>query len=111
MTVYPAKDEISQKKKKNNEKEEEAKNPVLYWYRIALKFVQDLTKKILKPNQTLREYGREVSRVLGPAGKYFLELTYLLEKRLYGKHETDANDNQQSQQLAAEIQKQAGNEK
>jgi hypothetical protein len=111
VTVYAAKEEVSPKEKNNTEKEEEAKNPVLYWYRIALKFVQDLTKKILKPNQTLREYGREVSRVLGPAGKYFLELTYLLEKRLYGKHETDANDNQQSQQLAAEIQKQAGNEK
>jgi hypothetical protein len=111
VTVYAAKEEVSPKEKYNTEKEEEAKNPVLYWYRIALKFVQDLTKKILKPNQTLREYGREVSRVLGPAGKYFIELTYLLEKRLYGKHETDANDNQQSQQLAAEIQKQAGNKK
>jgi len=111
VTVYAAKEEVSPKEKNNTEKEEEAKNPVLYWYRIALKFVQDFTKKMLKPHQTLREYGREVSRVLGPAGKYFLELTYLLEKRLYGKHETDANDNQQSQQLAAEIQKQAGNEK
>jgi hypothetical protein len=111
VTVYAAKEEVSPKEKNNTEKEEEAKNPVLYWYRIALKFVQDFTKKMLKPHQTLREYGREASQVLGPAGKYFLELTYLLEKRLYGKHETDANDNQQSQQLAAEIQKQAGNEK
>jgi len=109
--VYSAKDDISLKAKDNKEKEEEAANPVLYWYRIALKFVQDLTKKILKPHQTLREYGREVSRVLGPAGKYFLELTYLLEKRLYGKHQPEASDNQQSRQLAAEIQKQAGSEK
>ena len=111
VAVYAAKEEVSPKEKQNTEKEEEAKNPVLYWYRIALKFVQDFTKKMLKPHQTLREYGREASQVLGPAGKYFLELTYLLEKRLYGKHETDANDNQQSRQLAAEIQKQAGNEK
>jgi hypothetical protein len=111
VAIYAAKEEVSPKEKNNTEKEEEAKNPVLYWYRIALKFVQDFTKKMLKPHQTLREYGREASQVLGPAGKYFLELTYLLEKRLYGKHETDANDNQQSRQLAAEIQKQAGNEK
>ena len=111
VAVYAAKEEVSPKEKQNTEKEEEAKNPVLYWYRIALKYVQDFTKKMLKPHQTLREYGREASQVLGPAGKYFLELTYLLEKRLYGKHETDANDNQQSRQLAAEIQKQAGNEK
>ena len=68
VTVYAAKEEISPKEKNNTEKEEEAKNPVLYWYRIALKFVQDLTKKILKPNQTLREYGREVSRVLSLPG-------------------------------------------
>ena len=29
---------------------------------------------------------------LGPAGKYFMELTYLLEKRLYGRGQTDAGD-------------------
>jgi hypothetical protein len=40
-----------------------------------------------------------------------LELTYLLEKRLYGKHQPETDDIQQSRQLAAEIQQQAGNEK
>jgi hypothetical protein len=110
-TVFAAKEAIPSKEKNNKDKEEEANNPVLYWYRVVLKFVQDFTKKILKPNQTLREYGNDTSRVLGPAGKYFLELTYLLEKRLYGKHQPETDDIQQSRQLAAEIQQQAGNEK
>jgi len=35
-----------------NEKEERA-NPILYWYRTALRFVQSLTKKMMKPQQTL----------------------------------------------------------
>jgi hypothetical protein len=56
----------------------------------------------------LREYGKEASQALGPAGKYFLELTYLLEKRIYGKPPTDASDIEKSQQLAIQIQKEAG---
>ena len=65
---------------------------------------------MLKPHQTLREYGREASSALGPAGKYFMELTYLLEKRLYGNPKPDTSDIQKSQDLAVEIQKQTGRE-
>ena len=65
----------------------------------------------MKPQQTLREYERETSKVLGPAGKYFIELTHLLEKRLYGKRQPDASDIQKSQELALELQKEAGSKK
>jgi hypothetical protein len=72
--------------------------------------VQSITKLILAPHQTLREYGQEASNKLGPAGKYFLELTYLIEKRLYGKRQPDASDIQKSKDLTREIQKETGRE-
>jgi hypothetical protein len=37
-----------------------------------------------------------------------LELTYLIERRLYGNRQPDAADVQQSKDLALEIQKEAG---
>ena len=106
--VYQNKNEISLKRKESPEKPEETVNSVFYWYRVSLKLVQNITKAILKPHQTLREYGKEASQALGPTGKYFLELTYLLEKRIYGKPPTDASDIEKSQQLAIQIQKEAG---
>ena len=88
----------------------ETANSVSYWYRIALKLVQGITNLMLKPHQTLREYGTEASAALGPAGKYFLELTYLLEKRLYGNRKPDALDVEKSKDLTLEIHKEIGRE-
>jgi hypothetical protein len=106
---YTQKADIAPKIKESREKEETA-NSVLYWYRIALKLVQTVTKVIIKPQQTLREYCKEASPALGPLGRYFLELTYLLEKRLYSKLPPDASDVEKSRQLVMEIQKETGRE-
>jgi hypothetical protein len=108
--VYQNKTEIHLKPQKSPEKPVETDNSIFYWYRVALKLVQNITKVMLKPHQTLREYGKEANPALGPVGKYFMELTYLIEKRLYGKRQPDINDVQKSQELALEIQKQAGHE-
>ena len=108
--LSPSKSVISPKAPENAGAPEETANSVSYWYRIALKLVQSITKMMLKPDQTLREYGKETSNALGPAGKYFMELTYLLEKRLYGNPKPDTSDIQKSQDLALEIQKETGRE-
>jgi hypothetical protein len=107
-SVYQSKTVISPKAQQSLPKTEETVNSVSYWYRIALKLVQSITKMMLKPHQTLREYGKEASTALGPAGKYFMELTYLIEKRLYGRRQPDASDVQKSQDLTLEIQKETG---
>ena len=109
--VYLKKADVSLKVKDSHKKEDEADNTILYWYHVALKLVQNITKMMMKPQQTLREYERETSKVLGPPGKYFIELTHLLEKRLYGKRQPDASDIQKSQELALELQKEAGSKK
>ena len=108
--VYQNKTEIHLKPQKSPEKPVETDNSMFYWYHVALKLVQNITKVMLKPHKTLREYGKEANPALGPVGKYFMELTYLIEKRLYGKRQPDINDVQKSQELALEIQKQAGRE-
>ena len=105
-----AKSGFLQRHRRVPEQPEETANSVSYWYRIALKLVQSITKLMLAPHQTLREYGQEASAALGPAGKYFLELTYLMEKRLYGKRQPDASDIQKSKDLTREIQKETGRE-
>jgi hypothetical protein len=89
---------------------EATSNPIMYWYRIALKLVQRLTRAILKPQQTLREYARQSSTALGPAGKYFLELTYIIERKLYGKGQPSKADAEKSRQLARSIQEETGSE-
>jgi hypothetical protein len=108
--LYQSKTGISPKAQESAKPPEEMFNSVPYWYRIALKLVQSITKMMLKPHQTLREYGKEASTALGPAGKYFMELTYLLEKRIYGNRKSDVGDIQKSQDLALEIQKETGRE-
>jgi hypothetical protein len=101
---------ISPKTQESAKPPEETANSVSYWYHIALKLVQSITKMMLKPHQTLREYGTETSAAMGPAGKYFMELTYLLEKRLYGNRKSDTGDIQKSKDLTLEIQKETGRE-
>ena len=108
--LHQSKIGISTKAQESPQRPEETANSVSYWYRVALKLVQSITKLILTPHQTLREYGQEASNTLGPAGKYFMELTYLIEKRLYGKRQPDASDIQKSKDLALEIQKETGRE-
>ena len=110
ISAYQVKTGISPNPPESSEKPEEGANSIFYWYRVALQLVQVVTKKLLAPHQTLREYGQEASNKLGPAGKHFLELTYLIERRLYGMRKPDAADVQQSKDLALEIQKEAGRE-
>ena len=110
VTTHQVKTGISPKPPESSVKPEEGANSIFYWYRVALQLVQVVTKKLLAPHQTLREYGQEASNKLGPAGKHFLELTYLIERRLYGIRKPDAADVQQSKDLALEIQKEAGRE-
>jgi hypothetical protein len=108
--LHQSKIGISTKAQESPQRPEETANSVSYWYRIALRLVQSITKLILAPHQTLREYGQEASNKLGPAGKHFLQLTYLIEKRLYGKRQPDASDIQKSKDLTREIQKETGRE-
>ena len=82
----------------------EPRNRIFYWYRLVIKLVQGITKALLKPQQTLREFATESSRVLGPAAKYFIELTRIVERLLYSQHRLTEEDVGKSQQLSHHIE-------
>jgi len=83
--------------------EEAATNPVVYWYHRVIQFIQEMTRRIRRPQETLREYAREVSRLLGPLSEYFYELTLLVEKRLYSGRPPEKEDVEKSRSRAEEI--------
>jgi hypothetical protein len=76
-------------------------------YRVVLKVVQSITRVLLQPQQTLREYARENFLRLGSAGRYFYEFTLLIEKALYSHHRPTAEDLEKGRQLIHQFHKEA----
>jgi hypothetical protein len=68
-------------------------------YRLILKLVQAMTRVLLKPQQTLREYARENSRLLGPLSQYFIEFTLLIERFLYSARKPAREDVENGRRL------------
>jgi hypothetical protein len=81
----------------------EPRRQVVYWYRFVTNLLARAAKAILKPQQTLREFARECSRVLGPAANYFMALTRILERILYSDYKPTAEDVEKSKQLSLTI--------
>ena len=88
----------------SGETDSEPQNRIFYWYRLVLRLVQRMSRALLRPQQTLREFARESSRVLGPAAKYFIELTRMVEKLLYSQYKPTEGDVEKSKQLSHTIE-------
>jgi hypothetical protein len=88
----------------SGETDGEPRNRIFYWYRLVLRLVQRMSRALLRPQQTLREFARESSRVLGPAAKYFIELTRMVEKLLYSQYRPTEGDVEKSKQLSHTIE-------
>jgi hypothetical protein len=78
-----------------------------YWYRLALKVVQRITRIMLKPDQTLREYARETIPGLGAAGKPFRDLTALMERCLYASWQPGQQDLERGEKLSRQVEEEA----
>ncbi len=70
----------------------EPRNRIFYWYRLAIGVIQGITKALLKPQQTLREFAKESSKILGPAAGYFIEFTRIVERLLYSPYKPTKKD-------------------
>jgi hypothetical protein len=81
-----------------------AHNRLFYWYRIVIQLVQTLSGRLLKPNQTLREFVRDTGQTTGLAGKFILEFTKMIEKVLYSKHQVTEDDAKSGERLAHQVQ-------
>jgi hypothetical protein len=89
---------------------EEPRNKIFFWYRLVVRLIQGITKTILRPQQTLREFANESSGALGPAAKLFVELTRRVEKLLYSKYMPSEEDVGRSQQLSHTIEEELKSE-
>jgi hypothetical protein len=82
----------------------EPRSRILHWYRLAVRLIQGITATLLKPHQTLREFARENVSTLGPAAKYFIKLTEIVERLLYSQYRPTEKDAGESQQLSHTIE-------
>ena len=85
----------------------EPQSIIFYWYRWVLRLIQATTKVLLKPQQTLREFAEESSRLLGPAAKYFIELTKMIERSLYSQYRPTEMDAENSRQLSLKVEEES----
>ena len=79
------------------------RNRIFYWYRLAAGVIQGITKTLLKPQQTLREFAEDSSRILGPAARYFIEFTRIVERLLYSQYKPTEKDAERSRELSDKI--------
>ena len=82
----------------------EPRNIIFFWYRLVVRLIQGATKTLLRPQQTLREFASESSGVLGPAAKFFAELTRTVERLLYSKYRPTQEDVGKTEQLSHAIE-------
>ena len=82
----------------------EPRDRIFYWYRLAVRLSVRITKALLGPQQTLREFAKENSRLLGPAAKYFIELTKMVERLLYSQYRPTEKDGENSKQLSDKVE-------
>lgn len=81
----------------------EPRNIIFYWYRLAARFLQGITKTLSGPQVTLREFANESRKALGPAGKYFIEFTRVVERLLYSQYRPTEQDVKESKRLSQNV--------
>lgn len=77
---------------------------VVEHYRLIARLVMAIGPVLMRPQQTLRELARECGGFLGPAARYFTELTGLVEGVLYSARRTTKADVTTSQRLSERIE-------
>ncbi len=89
--------------KKEEKSPVEPRERIIHWYRIIIGIVQRISKSILQPQQTLREYVAGKSGIFGPAADYLMQFTVLVEKLLYSRYVPTAADVDNSERLFTEL--------
>lgn len=94
----------------SDEGSREPRDRIFHWYRLVVRLIQGITKALLEPQQTLREFAKESSKLLGSAAKYFIELTKLVERLLYSEYRPTEGDVENSKQLSHKIEEESKSE-
>ncbi|MBN1188898.1 MAG: DUF4129 domain-containing protein [Dehalococcoidales bacterium] len=89
---------------------EHGDSTIFDFYRFAIRLVTAVTRAVLKPHQTLREFAEENSTALGKLSRYFSEFTRLIEKLLYSRHQATDEDLRESRDLYESMDKEVRHE-
>ncbi|MFC1939779.1 hypothetical protein ACFLXO_03720 [Chloroflexota bacterium] len=82
----------------------EPRGRIFYWYRLIVRYLQGITKALLAPQQTLREFAEGTSGLLGSASKYFIEFTRVVERLLYSQYKPSEKDVENSKRLSNTVE-------
>ena len=77
---------------------------IFSWYVLLIQLVQRVTRIVLEPHQTLREFVNGTRKTLGPVTEYLLEFTSLVERLLYSREQASDKDVNTSEQLTRQVQ-------
>ncbi len=94
----------------NDGSEGDPRSRAFRWYLLAVRLVQKVTGFLPRPQQTMREFARETSRVLGPASRYFLEITGIAEGLLYSRRTATEEDAEKSGELCKGMEEGLGDD-
>lgn len=83
----------------------EPRSRIFNLYRRVVRLIQGITRALFPPQQTLREFFREVAPLLGPAAGFFDQLTGLVERLLYSSYQPTEGDADRGEQLSREIER------
>ncbi|MDD5190267.1 MAG: DUF4129 domain-containing protein [Dehalococcoidales bacterium] len=82
----------------------ENKSEIISLYRVTLILVEKITRIIFKPQETLREYARDVEKPLGKVGAFFGALTRIVEKAIYSPRRATEEEIKESRRISENIQ-------
>ena len=96
MVIPPLAEEKSESK-------QEPRSTILNLYRWTVRLIQAVTNVLVRPQQTLREFLKENRVSLGPAARFFEQLTRIVERLLYSNYQPTEEDAAKSEQLSHNI--------
>ncbi len=78
---------------------------LLAGYRWIVKLLINITGKVFRPQQTLREFSREVAPTLGPAAGFFDRLTRMVEMTLYSTRGVTEAEADEGKKLTEQVER------
>jgi len=89
---------------RRSEAEREPRGRILNLYRWTVRLILAVTNVLFRPQHTLREFLKENRLSLGPAARFFEQLTRIVERLLYSNYQPTEEDVAKSEQLSHNIE-------
>ena len=87
----------------NEEPHRGPRETILHWYLTVIRMVQQVTRLFIKPHQTLREFAAETGAIIGPAARFLMGFTRMVERLLYSRYVPTTVDVTNSEQYFRQL--------